>query len=1123
MKKEEYAAYLIFIAFATYVTAVNVKGIYIIHFIDQTWPLNPAQDIVTLLYAWKVKNMGGSQILNIFNLPDIGWPLLLSLFRIPPAFGDIFTYILSQSLASIFFYKIMRKFIIPSEKKIIWIAAIVASLLFVYNYDILINYWWDATSIDFLFSGLFIAFIYYLMIELQSFIRGNRINYPRFAGLLILSELTFSINVPANFSYAVLTLALPGLLLFYPAFTFKGLRRFIIFYAIFLAAALAINTWWIGSTILFSRLAPAFAGSSTSVNYNLLLFIQTTRPLNLITLLRGMYGIERYPGATAADTFIYSSFGSYLTYLIPISIAIAYFGRRRYNVQYLYFLIVSILLAIVMAGVNSPVYFLVKILVSNPLILQAIRNVPVAFGYSFYTLLIILLSVSVVRILLLLDPTSRFNTSDSGSKSFRRLSRQIPAIPESVSYIRPAGYLWKNALPEAKWKLARASDIPEVVYTKSYRNLKDLQVSVRHRMLNNRQADYYATAVRTYSGRRKYLGQSFALLLIFLLIAAPFVSTATPIFTGHAIPGSPYRARMSIPPYEYAVASYLKTHVGNAYALLYPGGFLEQNWTNGYDSYDVLPSLLPASMIIDGKSNQVLNFIYNSIGSGSAAGENLSLALAQLNVQYVVIEGMVGGNVPFGFGPPPDYPLILSSLNHTANLTLAKVISPDYIYRNALLPGTVSIASRIINGSGFLDGYAVPAENIGSSYFNDSLVNPITTVSQTLENRSLFGTHFLDSVNMTSGYLSSSRVDPALSVSQIVDNNTFFGSNFKDYSNITGLVYSSSQENSSFVAANDFSAQWNGGISISLNNSTKAYIQSHPVSGPLGSMGVVFYNGLPLQINTSVYPYLVMNFSTNINTAIYIQLFTAPVINSTTWNNNRFQVALYEYWASNGVYGAFRYSSPGHSSMLLVNMNNALSRSRDKTVDYILIQILPLNNTGAGLHASISDWPGYQNLTISYLAIGKFYTSTLQPGTYISTPTQNIQTQNGIVTYDIVSPVDVHVNVGGLNGTLPVLVVFHQNYNPYWMLENTKGISSWKHVLIDNSMNGYLIYPVNGSNGISFDMKYTVQSYVYWIVYLPLSFNVLLIGVIIFSKSSRTRLRSLVDRLAKHSKVDGKT
>ena len=329
MKKEEYAAYLIFLAFATYVTAVNVKGIYIIHFIDQTWPLNPAQEIVTLLYAWKVKNMGGSQILNIFNLPDIGWPLLLSLFRIPPAFGDTFTYILSQSLASIFFYKIMRKFIIPSEKKIIWIVAIVASLLFVYNYDVLISYWWDATSIDFLFSGLFIAFIYYLMIELQSFIRGNRINYPRFAGLLILSELTFSINVPANISYAVLTLALPGLLLFYPVFTFKGLRRFIIFYTIFLAAALAINTWWIGSTILFSRLAPAFAGSSTSVNYNLLLFNQTTRPLNLITLLRGMYGIEIYPGATAADTFIYSSFGSYLTYLIPISIAIGYFGRRR--------------------------------------------------------------------------------------------------------------------------------------------------------------------------------------------------------------------------------------------------------------------------------------------------------------------------------------------------------------------------------------------------------------------------------------------------------------------------------------------------------------------------------------------------------------------------------------------------------------------------------------------------------------------------------------------------------------------------------------------------------------------------------------------------------------------------
>jgi hypothetical protein len=260
-----------------------------------------------------------------------------------------------------------------------------------------------------------------------------------------------------------------------------------------------------------------------------------------------------------------------------------------------------------------------------------------------------------------------------------------------------------------------------------------------------------------------------------------------------------------------------------------------------------------------------------------------------------------------------------------------------------------------------------------------------------------------------------------------------------------------------------------------------------------------------------------MNFSTNINTAIYIQLFTAPVINSSTWNNNRFQVALYEYWASNGVYGAFRYSSPGHSSMLLVNMNNALSRSRNKTVDYILIQILPLNNTGVGLHASVSNWPGYQNLTISNLALGKFYASDLKPGSYVSSPYVGASTQSGNVTYNFLSPVEVHVRMTGINGSAPILVVFHQNYNPYWVLGDTKGIAGWKHILIDDSMNGYLIYPVNGSNFLSFDIKYTVQSYVYWIVYLPLSLNLPLLGVIVFSGSSRKSIRSLFNLFLKRS------
>ena len=100
-----------------------------------------------------------------------------------------------------------------------------------------------------------------------------------------------------------------------------------------------------------------------------------------------------------------------------------------------------------------------------------------------------------------------------------------------------------------------------------------------------------------------------------------------------------------------------------------------------------------------------------------------------------------------------------------------------------------------------------------------------------------------------------------------------------------------------------------------------------------------------------------------------------------------------------------------------------------------------------------------------------------------------------------------NVNIYSIKkSSLPLLVVFHENYNIYWVLTDIKGIASWKHILMDNSMNGFLIYPRNGSANVSFSIQYSVQSVDVDIIYGPLSFNLLLIGLVVSAKPTRKKI-----------------
>ncbi|MCL4480982.1 MAG: hypothetical protein M1113_05820, partial [Candidatus Thermoplasmatota archaeon] len=446
-----------------------------------------------------------------------------------------------------------------------------------------------------------------------------------------------------------------------------------------------------------------------------------------------------------------------------------------------------------------------------------------------------------------------------------------------------------------------------------------------------------------YMKSGKSLHKIAIVLIVSILLFFPFTSISTPIYTGYGIPHSPYRARMIVPNYEYSLASYLNRNLNGSYALIFPGGFLEQNWSHGYDAFDILPSLLPSSLLIDGATNPTLAFVYSVISSGEAASQNLGNALPQLNIKYIVIEGDVGGPYPFPYSTAPNYPLILNSLNHTKGLVLDQIFGPDYIYKSELPQSMFSVASHIIPSRSLIDNYVVPVSNLTHNFYDTSAKN-------------------------------SPSYDAYLET--ILGNKTLLS---EHSTSVTYQFFNYSLINTTYTPPHDFYPVWNNGIFVSLNNSSKEFITLHPLPEPLNSLDPVYlYNGLPLDINTSKNPYLIINFSTNINTGFKIFADTSPTIsNASVFNQN---LVLLGFPANSlgfgdaklfNTYGGNTYSSPNESTTMLINLNQALASSQNKTIHYILFQILPASNTGTGLpYAPVNEWPGYQNISISYMALG---------------------------------------------------------------------------------------------------------------------------------------------------------
>jgi hypothetical protein len=508
-------------------------------------------------------------------------------------------------------------------------------------------------------------------------------------------------------------------------------------------------------------------------------------------------------------------------------------------------------------------------------------------------------------------------------------------------------------------------------------------------------------------------------ILVLALLIFSFIAVAPQNYDGYAVPHYPYRARMAIPSFDSQFANFVEKNTGQSYTLLYPGGFLEQNITHGYDSYDILPSLIPQSLLIDDPSDIMLENIYNYIGSESLS-ENFSYYLYSQNIKYIVVEGDLGGNYPFGFSPPPDYHDILQHLNNTNGIKMVKKIGPDYIYEANIYPGSMISKAKIFSNNNIIDGDIIPIANITWKYFND-----------TFENRTVY--------------------EP---------NGTY-----------------------------------NNGINVNINKTSWDIISN--LSYRYTGAEPIFYNSVPLNINTSTDSVLIFKLKGNNNTVITPNALTSSnitlysILNSTDHvptgypyndlrdNNN---TATLEY-------GCDHYLMSNNTMTMIINLNSA---ARGKTIHYIYFSPVPLNRVyGSDL-----------NFTIESIELGTYFSSAY--GMFHVSHSFNYN-YNYTLNYVKKGYTDYLINAKISKGTGPILLSLFTSYSPYWEVKDISGVSSYKLIRLNNDTTGIVIYPKPGYNNIEFNLFYGPQKNYVNIEYsLIAAYSVFFISMLILYKREWT-------------------
>lgn len=877
--------YVVFAIISLIITILNVGGVYIIHFIDIMWPLNPLSSITNSFNIWSYSDYGYNNGINIFNFQYYFFIALLS--YLPIYLQEIILLSALQFIGAVYIYRLFQEFIFKNNNVLTKVLSFSAAFPIIFSN----GYWWDFIPLGFFLISFGAMFLYYSLKLLDYYNKNDVLNYKYIFLLGIASILAFSSNAPINANLIILSLILP----FFIISKKMSKIKIFVFYSLIILIILFTNLWWIIPSYMAVKLAAASLGGPSNA-YILYLNSHNANFFNIIEYVHLDSPYFNLPGNLYLNNIIYN-ISIYLSIILLLFVIKAFSFKNKLRKEYFISFIFVLLLDIIMMGVNSPIKSLeIYFINTNGILSEYLRGNPGTLEFTLIFILTILIVVSFYSIL------------------------------------------------------------------------------------------------KPYIENNKKIRQKILVVLVLIFLILSFVSIAPQNYDGYAVPHYPYRSRMVIPSFDYSVSKFIKNNSRNHYTLLYPGGFLEQNITHGYDAYDILPSMIPQSLLIDNPSNTFIKNIYNYIDSSSLK-ENFSYYLYSSNIKYIVIEGDLGGNYPFGFNSPPNYPQILNHMNNTNGIKLVKKLGPDYIYMNENYPSGMISKANALSNSNIIDGDILPIQNITKEYYNYSVSN-----------------HTVYEPNAT-----------------------------YDYNGINIVINKTS---------------WN-----IISNLSYRYTGAEPI----------FYNSIPLNINTSTNPFLIIKLKGNNNTVIAPNALTSSNISLYSILNSKDHINIgYPYNnlrdnnnTATSESGCDHYLMSNNSITMIINLNKA---SPTKNIHYIYFTPGALNKV-----------PGSTlNFTIESIHLGT-YLSSPYGFFHVKFHVNNPFNYNYSMDYNKTGYTNYNVDIHIHHGNNPILLAFFTSYSPYWVINDATGISSYKIVKLNNDTTGIIIYPTSHSKNIEFNLYYQPQ------------------------------------------------
>ena len=524
--------------------------------------------------------------------------------------------------------------------------------------------------------------------------------------------------------------------------------------------------------------------------------------------------------------------------------------------------------------------------------------------------------------------------------------------------------------------------------------------------------------------RNNHSGKVLTYLGVIIMIIIPLFMSSSAVYLGEAIPVQPLHARVSIPQYEYETANYIKNRNLNHYALIFPGGFISQNWTHGYDGYNILPELIGNNNVISGETNFVLKIVCNDIESGHTyLTRNFATTLANMNIKYLVIAGNVSYTPYFGFTYSPNYTNILKSLNSTMNMKLVANFGTNYIYENLVNSSFLYIPHTLLPVN--KDGYVI-TRNITSQFYEDSKISfnlsPNNTIIPTYQNGKLVISLNKNELNTT------------------IHNEGHIPFSWDGY------------------GAPSFFNQY----PLSINPLINQYIIIHFQTSKYSAFSV----NLVATNNTTG------NMAYNYFLAMNRSIFGVSG-NADNLGNGNSMLSKY----GNGIFNS------SNGSTLAINLNSLTNEAINK----IVFTLFPIAKNGSAFYGPMSQWPLDENLTIYSIDLAYSpYASPVGPdenSTYI--PSDTPLNLNVSLTYNY-SNTKISMKLSLSSDKYPIPVILAQNNFGGWVVTSSTNVSSF-NILTTNYSTEFLIYPMSGAKQIVLIVTYYPITIFYNDLYISLS------------------------------------